>query len=91
MHSRARFRATTALLASASCFPQRKALTAALLRAMLPLWPPCMRVFTCAAPSARRVAACFCGRACFGACFLPGAQVIDNGLDLLMIKPLERM
>ena len=39
----------------------------------------------------RRVAACFCGRACFGACFLPGAQVIDNGLDLLMIKPLERM
>ena len=57
---------------------------------MQPRSPPCTRVCTCAARSGRHVGA---GLFAPGASFslIPHAQVIDNGLDLLMISPLERM
>ena len=68
-------------------------MAAALLRATLPLWPPCTLACTCAALSGRRVPARFLRSRMLWCVFLRAlcAQVIDNGLDLLMIKPLERM
>lgn len=57
---------------------------------MQPRPPPCTRVCTCAARSGRHAGT---GLFALGASFslVPHAQVIDNGLDLLMISPLERM
>ena len=55
----------------------------------LPRSPPCTRVCTCAVRSGRHVL-----RAAAVASVRSAnahAQVIDNGLDLLMITPLERM